>query len=387
MNTTAKHILIIFVIALLIPLYLNAQKNYAKNSHIKYNKRVENGKYIINYTFKDHWNKLRNIHLEFDKEKTDRMIKQYGIPESMFDPFISTLEVKKKRSIMLRNGLFTEKGKQLVPDKSALVAYYSDVFCKPIARQIVNLLIDEGRDTRNQRIEMTMRLVQDIPYGVPANTRNKIYTGGLVTPPEILTQFGYGDCDSKAVLFVGIMSYLVDPYDILFIGIPGHVLTAIRAEPIPGQTYYIMQDGDYVIAETAGPGRKGFGQKGDHYTGSARIERIDLKSASYSYVDPDELIEKMNAPISKKPKSKNAIRIENKSGKRLVFRLSPNGQNWNQFSLANATSYDYDFGNQSYGYFRISTNKKVVRYRIYSFRDYYISWNADRGIFDLYYYK
>ncbi|MBN1463994.1 MAG: hypothetical protein JW922_10025 [Paludibacteraceae bacterium] len=363
------------------------QKNYAKNTHVKFSNKVLGDNYVVDYTFKDHNGQLQTYNFEFDIEKTKADIKQFGVPESMFEPFLNTPDVQKRRAQMTSNGLFKLAGTQLNPDKSAIVAFYRAIYCKPIAERIVETLAQTGMDNRNQRIELAMRFVQDIPYGVPQNVRNDKYTGGLLTPPEILTQYNYGDCDSKTVLFIGILSYLVDAYDLLFVGIPGHVLSAIRAEPISGQTYYIMQDGDYVIAETAGPGARKFGEKGDNYDGGATIERVDIKQNRYKYIDPDSLYAMENAPINKAPKSKFAIRIENKAGKDLLFKISPNSQQWNRFELKNGQSYDFEFQNQSYGYFSISTNQKVAHYRIYSFREYYISWNAEENIFDLMYYR
>ena len=141
---------------------------------------------------------------------------------------------------------------------------------------------------------MAMKFVQDIPYAIPKESR-RIYKNGYITPLEVLIE-GYGDCDSKTILFVCIMSFLIPEDDILFVSIPGHIFSAIKYDDdnfkknnsdnyIPYTqrkecnsktgTYLEYKNDKYFICETAGPGRPYYGQSNQEIK-MYKIEEIDL---------------------------------------------------------------------------------------------------------------
>ena len=250
-----------------------SQSGYEKNAHVRFSIGQEGGSYLVRYTFKDHLDNLVGFTMYFPSRTTRTMIDRFGIPKSMFKRFVVTDETLRKREETLRNGMFKNIGNTLLPDKSALVNYYGGLFCRPVALLIQKALEHMGKDSRIDRINMAMKFVQDIPYGIPKEDNGSVFNGGVITPPEVLMNM-YGDCDSKAIFFAGILCYLISPDDIIFVGEPKHILTAIKNKPEHNQVY-LDHDGDtYVIAETAGPGRFPFGNQGEHFKGSVEIEPL-----------------------------------------------------------------------------------------------------------------
>jgi hypothetical protein len=53
--------------------------------------------------------------------------------------------------------------------------------------------------------ELMLSFVQELPYRVPPAERGGLFTGELLTPLEVLAE-GWGDCDSKSLLFATLVS-------------------------------------------------------------------------------------------------------------------------------------------------------------------------------------
>ncbi|MEM6845711.1 MAG: hypothetical protein AAF632_26110 [Bacteroidota bacterium] len=207
----------------------------------------------------------------FNRDEADRLIQDYGIPTSMFKPYIENQQVLQERARILEDGLFVREDNKLVPDYRAMIDHYQD-FLQPVANALVQVLQESGRDSRSERIEIAMKFVQDIPYAIPNNDTRRMYYGGITSPPETLLN-GYGDCDTKVILFICILSHLIDRNDIVIIDQPGHLLTAIRGKKPTNGTYIKYKGATYILAETAGPGRMNWGEI---YDGVPRVSVIDI---------------------------------------------------------------------------------------------------------------
>lgn len=266
-------------IALLFPVSAAVSQHIIKNDYVVYDVTQDGSKYIVNYIFKDHFDNKLEFRLELQKEQTDMMMEKFGVPKSIFSKHLETSETRKRNEQILRQGLFGLYNNTVEADKSAAIDYYAATFCKPVAEQIVNELQKRGKDTRRNRIELAMRFVQDIPYGAPKCNDKSKFCGGINPPPKLLVE-GYGDCDSKAILFAGIMIYLIDYNDIIFLIQKKHILTAIKTgEKEKSKTYVRFHGKNYIIAETAGPGKRLLGQKGKYFSRSFRVETLKIKPA------------------------------------------------------------------------------------------------------------
>jgi hypothetical protein len=124
-----------------------------------------------------------------------------------------------------------------------------------IAYFIVQELQNKGRDNYVNRVIATLNFVQFIPYGVPDFDHNKHTYFGLAIPHESLA-ISYSDCDSKSVLFSGILHHLIPSKNIIMVGCTadggGHMIVGVSDLPFYGQT--VKHTGkNYLLLETTTP--------------------------------------------------------------------------------------------------------------------------------------
>lgn len=259
MGTTTATLFAILLLAATAAQPPNGAKDFSINEHVRYEatQTLEGGLHI-RFLFKDHTETLLEFEHTYDYRYTINMISRFGLPNSFSRDYYPAEEPNRLK--IIDNALFKLKAGKIGPDLSAVATLYSDDFAKPIADFIIASLRQRGIDTRQHRIAMAMAFTQDIPYGVP-EFEDGVNRAGLSPAPLILLS-GFGDCDSKATLFVGILRHLIKPEDIIFLHEQGarHVLTAIRDIEAPGR-WTITHDGDtFVLADTAGTARFAFGE-------------------------------------------------------------------------------------------------------------------------------
>jgi len=249
-----------FLILLFIPFFSFSQTKYKKNKHVEIQTIVVDEDYLVEYVFKDHFNQIHNVSFSFDKEKADESIDRMGIPYSMFDKFKLTEENLRRNKQILEAGLFKNENNKLELDYDAVVSFYRP-YCKGIAEKLISLLNSQDQDNTLNRIELTMKFIQDIPYAIPRKNRN-VYKNGCLAPIEVLID-GYGDCDSKTLLFASILTHMIPTEHILFVKGDNHVLTAVRFDEkvLQKTDFFRYNRKKYYICETAGPGRRLFGEK------------------------------------------------------------------------------------------------------------------------------
>lgn len=191
----------------------------------------------------------------YDKASTDKMTLKFGVPESLFEPYIVNKENLEKRAAIMKDGMLYRDGSYLIPDKNAMINYY-----KPFLEPLVNLSrkATEGYSSRD-RLEFLLRFTQDIPYGVPPNDWADKYIAGIFPPPQVFAN-GWGDCDSKAVLLGCMLSYYPDDYEAIIVHYPGHVMMGFEGVPKPYENYTEYRNKRYILCEQVGPARTKLGQ-------------------------------------------------------------------------------------------------------------------------------
>jgi hypothetical protein len=257
---------ILFKIAFLfcaIPMFAGSTpKEYIKNNHVKFEIEILNENFVIHYTFKDQFEKLREFTITMPVKKTVNDIARFGVPRDLYKPYFLKKSVLKRRNKIISKGLFKQTNDVLKPDYIAIAQYYKS-YTQSIAGSFIQILVKEKKDSPKNRIEMAMKFVQDIPYGVPEISDTTWETGGLFTPPEVLIRM-YGDCDSKAVLFASLIGNLFDEAEMLFLFTSNkHALTAIKGIPEKGQSYVQVGTDKYIITDVSGPKRLAFGDEGN----------------------------------------------------------------------------------------------------------------------------
>ncbi len=262
-------------------------KNYLKNPHIKLQAKEQRGYYTLFYDFKDHKSKLHTFQMTYNMKTMQQMIQQFGFPRRFVGTFrMTTRQMQRwmrERDRALESGLFMLDGNTVRPDPSAIVNYYTEEFCQTIAEQILERLNEYGMDTRRERIEMAMKFIQDFPYAIPYHNDEYYMYGGVLTPPQLL-YLQYGDCDSKAFLFAGILTYLIPAEDIAFLTLPEHMLVAIREDaPDKGMLALNIDGQTYVLAETAGPTRNNYGAPSPYKVEQRTVHHLQFTGSHSPY--------------------------------------------------------------------------------------------------------
>lgn len=372
-------LIILFTIFAVRPSF--AQPSIEKNDYVSYDVNVSSDSYEITYRFKDQFYNLQTYSLSMPLEETNNMIDKFGIPNWLFEPYVDNPANRYYREQEMAKGLFLLNENTIEVDKSAVLDYYSSTFAEPIARMIVSSLADYGRDTRRDRIEFAMRFIQDIPYGVPDYKDDERHYGGVHSPPQLLIK-GYGDCDSKVLLFAGILTYLIPASDIIFLNQKEHVLSAIREEPDKGLTFVSFGDEQFLIAETAGPGKRLLGEKGHYYRERFTIEtlRIDPPEILPFAKPSDQTI--MPGPLGRV--DDNTLLIKNGSSRSFQFQISPDNRRWENLNLPSQQAGEYVFEKKVKLFLRFKeTRNKTATYQITTGSAYTIRWNTRRNRWEI----
>ncbi len=269
-----------------------SQDEYVKNEHVDIDSYINNGNYIIDYQFKDHNGDLHNFSMALEKIKTDSMIKKFGISNSILKSSKKMdHDIINERNRIIEDGMFiAQDGFPKELNKKVLVSYYREIV-NPIANYIIEYLEKNNIDNRLNRIEMAMKFVQDIPYAIPEEDK-RAFKLGYITPPEVLIE-GYGDCDSKTILFACVMSYLINYEDIIFVSTPGHIFSAIKDYGYTHENEYVPQsqreinygtgggfvmynNNKYFVCETAGSARPNYGKSYQYQPSSFRNKEVSF---------------------------------------------------------------------------------------------------------------
>ena len=376
--------LYIFLIGCCNFLFFNclfAQKELEQNSHVIYEVTLDESIYTIKYRFKDHFGNFQNYELVLPYTYTKQAIKKFGIPTWLFEPYVDSEENRKVRQYEMSKGLFMLDDNLIEVDKSAVLHYYSPHYFKPIAEMIISSLADYGKDTRRDRIEMTIRFIQDIPYGIPTDKNKQRHYGGVIPPPKVLIE-GFGDCDSKVLLFVGILIYLIPGDDIIFLNQDDHVLAAVKEKPEKGLTYIEYKGQKYLVAETAGPGKRLLGQKGNYYRKKFRVETL-------RFVPPEPLPYRNNvitdkAVINTEQVQNNTLVIKNSSERGFKFQISADNRHWENFYLSSNTFGNYILNKEQQVFLRYRERGSSFNvYKIHTGNSYSFNWNNLKRLWEI----
>lgn len=377
-----RYLSIALSLSLLLITTTYGQKHFSKNPHVTYTVTEVDDQIIINYTFKDHYNKIQHYTLRLPLNFTKNEIAVFGIPQWLFEPYSDTEYNRMVRNQAIAAGLFMIDGNKIEVDKSAVIEYYAETFCKPVAEMIIQSLKEYERDTRRDRIEMAMRFVQDIPYGIPDYADAQRHFGGASPPPGVLCN-GYGDCDSKALLFASIIIYLIPAEEFIFLNQPDHVLSAIKEEAKEGTTFVRYNGIKFLLAETAGPAKRSLGEKGDYFRNGWEVEPLRIDAPA---ILPYQSQVSNRLPVTiEEPIEKNLLVIQNSSQRILHFQLSPDGSRWKKFTLNENSSGHYRFENETPVYIKLQDNiEKSSDLKLNTGNTYKLSFNKIRKMWEFY---
>lgn len=229
--------------------------------------------YVFTYNFRDHQGNATSWTWKYDKNIVDKLASSYGVPLDFYEPYVVTNEVLAERERIMKEALFYEDDDYLLPHYPSIVAAHKD-FCKRIY-DLAEAHLQEKASFQS-RVELILRFCQDITYSVPPSEWNGKIIAGLF-PPSILLKAGWGDCDSKAMLFCSILAN--NPiYEIVGVHVPGHLYLAIKGVPQAYQATITYKGEEYIVCEPVGPARLELGKKSQYYAAPIKkIEEITAK--------------------------------------------------------------------------------------------------------------
>ena len=153
-----------------------------------------------------------------------------------------------------------------------MVPYYMG-FTAPLYALTLRTL---GRNSSpRERVELLLRFVQDIPYGIPPTHSNNKVISGVLPPPQIFIE-KWADCDSKVLLISSILAH--EPrYKILLVYLENHLLMAFEGLPRRGDQYIIHEGRKFILADPTGPARLPLGNPGSDFKGEfKKVELLEV---------------------------------------------------------------------------------------------------------------
>ncbi len=196
----------------------------------------------------------------YSRQTMDSMSRAFGLPQDYFQPYRKSAEVIAARRKVRENALFTVVNQYIVPDYNGIVREHRK-FTKPLHDMLTLMLPQDA--SKEDKLEIVLKFCQDLPYRmIGSEYGDKIIEG--IYPPALSLRLGYGDCDTKAMLFASILSH--DPYyDMVLIIVPNHMLMAVKGMPKPYQEFIEYKGEPYILCQPVGPARLRFGDKGSNY--------------------------------------------------------------------------------------------------------------------------
>lgn len=241
----------------------------ASNSTGGVERRLEEGAYRVRARFRDHRGVDGIWSWGWEARRTDRDIARFGIPSAMLEPFRGTPEVLRARRERLEAGLFRRDGQTVGPDHAAMVEVYA-----PYVQTLVELSARAGHESVRARLRALLKLLQDVPYGVPPARDGDKLISGLLTPPQVFLE-GWGDCDSKALILA--TAALALDRDVVLLKRPGHLLLGIEGVPRVYERTHTHRGKRYILAEPAGTARRPWGQPSEAYPSFLGVDLLTAR--------------------------------------------------------------------------------------------------------------
>jgi hypothetical protein len=222
-------------------------------------------------------------------DKVDNLTSSFGIPQSI----MQNNSVDGSYTDQLNFYGFKTKKSYITPDMTALAEKYRE--------SLYPLYQEWKRRTQelnlNQResVEMLLNFLQDVPYGVPPETYNNRYIHGLFPPTAMFTE-KFGDCDSKSLAFIAILSWAPEFQSrMAFITVPGHMLVGIEDVARPYDQFVDWEGKRYVFLEPVGTHHSLYGSGNQEYQSILNVEPVVFYSTE-SAAPVEAVNDKLDCP-------------------------------------------------------------------------------------------
>ncbi len=175
-------------------------------------------------------------------KKTQQEAHQNNLTANYFYPL--KLPTGEKVVIPDHGQFFSESLGPLKPVAAAFTALYGDSNIRQIANKI-------------------LIWVQRIPYQDLSNRQES--AGDGYSPPLRVLLDHRGDCDSKAVLFAGVMKNIFPKLNIQIIYFRDHAIIGAKIPPIAGEQTVDIAGVTYLLIDPTGPAQLAIGQLSEKY--------------------------------------------------------------------------------------------------------------------------
>lgn len=192
-----------------------------------------------------------------DPNKVARAIDSFGIPETWTKiSYRSEDELKQKRKDLRTKA--KKHGIEMNLEGNLFSVDYNWVVKQSVGdlHEIANIIRStarrKGYRSRRELIGAIASFVQELQYQLSPDHRinddgEKILTAGATMPLETLSN-QRGDCDTKSLLFAGLVRS-ISLVDVIFVAIEEHLFAGIRMNPSQGDHSIRHQGRDWVLVE------------------------------------------------------------------------------------------------------------------------------------------
>ena len=192
-----------------------------------------------------------------DPKKVAQAIELFGIPESWTKISYRTEDELAKQQTELRQKA-TAHGIKMNTEGNRFSVDYNWVVHQSVgdlhktANTIRSTARRKGYRSRRELVGAIASFVQELHYQLPPEHRindegEKILTAGATMPLETLAN-QWGDCDTKSLLFAGLVRS-IKLVDVIFVGVEDHLFVGIRMNPSQGDHSIPHEGRDWVLIE------------------------------------------------------------------------------------------------------------------------------------------
>jgi hypothetical protein len=193
-----------------------------------------------------------------DLGRLRRSVEAFGIPESWLTVRYRTEKERAKETAAVSaraaaRGIvaFPRRGGGAHVDHAWVVRQGRDDVADASSR-LEALARKEGHDGKREISGTMASFVQGLAYRVPPTWRvrpgkERVLTGGITLPIETLRN-GWGDCDSKSLLFASLLS-AAGEHDVVFLEGDRHLFVGLRLPPRPYDQVVRLRGVPYVLVE------------------------------------------------------------------------------------------------------------------------------------------
>ncbi len=198
------------------------------------------------------------VALRVDPKRMDEAIESFGVVQSWLrkqrpgrgqDRWIAQAG---RRGITL-----APQGRQIrVSVAHQWVVRQSAADMRPAAAALRRLWKSKAYFTKRELLAVMASFCQWMEYKVPASERTNeagetVVTTGVTMPIETLHN-GWGDCDSKSLLFASLLAN-VPKQRVVFLTGSGHLFVGVRATPRKSDHFIELQGAKYILIEMTSP--------------------------------------------------------------------------------------------------------------------------------------